>query len=112
MDAACAKQAKAIGFASVLTIGDNTEPKSWKHHGKGKGKKKARVAMALVGVAFQLYTSLKLPSSRDTHFNVMAVGLEATNAVPPSSLYANLMLPLVAILDIFRAMLVSPSIAL
>ena len=79
--------------------------KSWKCHGKGKGKSKAGVAAASAGAGIQLYMPVKLSSSRDAHLQVMAVGLEATNAVLPSPLYADPMLPLVATLIIFRAML-------
>ena len=42
----------------------------------------------------------------------MAVGLEAANAVLPSPLCADPMLPLAAMLAIFRAMLDSPSVVL
>ena len=42
----------------------------------------------------------------------MAVGLEAANAILPSSLCADPMLPLVATLAIFQAMLDSPFVAL
>ena len=41
----------------------------------------------------------------------MVVGLEATNAVLPSPLYADPMLPLVAMLAIFKAILDSPFVA-
>ena len=46
-----------------------------KYHNKGKGKKGAGVAMASIGVKVQLYTLVKLPSSRETHFKAMVVGL-------------------------------------
>ena len=75
--------------------------KRWKPHSKGKGKKKARVA----AVGMQPYTPVKVPSSRDAHLQAMAVGLEAANAILPSPLCANPMLPLVAMLTIFKAML-------
>ena len=86
--------------------------KSWKHHGKGKGKKRAGVAGATMGVAIQLYTPAKLPSFMEAHLKAMAVGLEAANAILPSSLYTDLMLLLAATLAIFRATLDSPSVAL
>ena len=41
------KQTKAIGFASILTIGEDAMPKGKKHHGKGKGKKRAGVAVGI-----------------------------------------------------------------
>ena len=51
---------------------------------------------------------VKVLSSRDTHLQLMAVGLQATNAILPSLLCANPMLPLAAMLTIFKAMLDSP----
>ena len=54
---------------------------------------------------------MKLPSSGDAYHKAMAVSLEATNAILPSSCYADPMLPLVATLAIFRAMLDSPPAA-
>ena len=66
-------------------------------HTKGKGKKRLQVAM----VGRPIYTPIKVPSSRDAHLQVMVVGLEATNAVLPSSLCTNPMLPLVGMLAIF-----------
>ena len=51
LDATCAEQIKAIGFASVLTISKDAAPKGKKCHGKGKGKKSAGVAVASVGVS-------------------------------------------------------------
>ena len=82
--------------------------KRWKHHSKGKGRKKAKVAAA----GAQPYTPIKVPSSRDAHLQVMVVSLEATNAVLPSPLFVNLMLPLVATLTTFKATLDSPLVAL
>ena len=78
-----------------------------RHPMKGKGKKSKRVAM----VGGPIYTPVKVPSSRDAHLKVMAVGLEAANAVLPSSLCADPMLPLVGTLAIFQAMLDSPFVA-
>ena len=63
--------------------------------------------MATVG--WPTYTPVKVPSSRDAHLQVMAVGLEAANAILPSFLCANPMLPLAAI---FKATLESPFVAL
>ena len=54
---------------------------------------------------------VKVPSSRDAHLKAMAAGLEAANAVLPSSLCANPMLPLVGMLAIFKATLDSPFVA-
>ena len=102
-----AKQAKAIGFASVDWR--RHWPKSWKCYGKGKGKK--RVAGASVEVGIQLYMPLKLPLSREAHLKVMAVSLEAAKAILPSSLCADPMHPLAATLAIFRATLNSPYVA-
>ena len=62
--------------------------------------------MAAVGV--QPYIPIKVPLSRDAHLQVMAVSLEATNAILPSPLCPDPMLPLVAMLTIFKAMLDSP----
>ena len=60
----------------------------------------------------QLYMPIKLPLSRDAYLQAMVVGLEAANAVLPSLLCANPMLPLVAMLAIFKATLDSPLVAL
>ena len=109
---ACAKQAKVIGFTSILTISENTTPKSWKCHGKRKSKKRAGVAVASVGAGVQPYMPMKLTSSREAHLKAMVVGLEAANAVLHSSLCADPILMLVATLAIFRATLDSPSVAL
>ena len=54
---------------------------------------------------------MKIPLSRDTHLQAMAVSLEAANAVLPSSLCANPMLPLAGTLSIFKATLGSPFVA-
>ena len=81
--------------------------KRWKHLSKVKGKKKARVAAAGV----QTYMPMKVPLSRDAHLKAMVVGLEAANAVLPSPLCANPMLPLAATVTIFKAMLDSPFVA-
>ena len=57
------------------------------------------------------YMPIKVPSSWDAHLQAMVVGLEAANAVLPSSLCANPMLPLVGMLAIFQATLDSPFVA-
>ena len=75
--------------------------KSKKHCSKGKGKKKARVAAA----GMKPYMPEKVPSSRDAHLQVIVVSLEAANAILPSSVCTNPMLPLAAMLTIFKAML-------
>ena len=74
---------------------------------KGKGKKSERVAT----VGGPTYTPIKVPSSRDAHLQVIAVGLEAANAILPSYLCANPMLPLAGMLAIFQATLDSPFVA-
>ena len=66
--------------------------------------------MAATGM--NLYTPMKVPSSRDAHLQAMVVGLEAANAILPSPLCPNPMLPLVATLAIFKAILYSPFIVL
>ena len=67
------------------------------------------MAAASTGVGrFQPYTPMKLPSSKDAHLQAMMVGLEATNAVLPSPLCIDPMLPLAAMLTVFRATLDSP----
>ena len=75
---------------------------------KGKGKKSQRVAI----VGGPTYTSVKVPSSPETHLKAMAVSLEAANAILPSSLCADPILPLVGTLAIFQATLNSPFVAL
>ena len=54
---------------------------------------------------------IKVPLSRDAHLQVMADGLEVANAILPSSLCANPMLPLAGMLNIFKAALESPFLA-
>ena len=65
---------------------------------KGKGKKSERVAM----VGGPTYTPIKVPLSWDAHLQVIVVGLEAANAILPSSLCTNLMLPLAGMLPSFK----------
>ena len=57
------------------------------------------------------YMPVKIPSSWDAHLQAMAVGLEATNAILPSSLCADPMLPLAGTLTIFQATLDSLFVA-
>ena len=92
---------------SILTVGRDATPKRYWHPIMGKGKKSKRVAT----VGGPTYTPVKVPSSRDAHLQAMAVGLEAANAVLPSSLCADPMLPLVGTLAIFQATLDSPFVA-
>ena len=101
-----------MGFASIMTIGDEAMLKVKKYHHKGKDKKRIRVAEASVGLSAQPYMPVKLPSSREAHLKVMAVDLEASNAVLPSPLCADPMLSLVAILAILKATLDSPFVVL
>ena len=68
------------------------------------------MAAASAGAGGQLYTPVRLPLSNEAHLQAMVVGLEATNAIQPSSLCAGPMLPLAAMLAIFRAMPDSPSV--
>ena len=75
---------------------DNKSNKT-KPHEKRKGKKRPLVAT----VGGPMYTPVKAPLSRDAHLQAMAVGLEAANAVLPSSLCTNPMLPLAGTLAIF-----------
>ena len=89
-------------------MGRDAMSKRWMHHMKGKGKKRLQVAT----VGGPTYMPIKVPSSQDAHLQAMAVGLEAANAVLPSSLCANPMLPLAGTLAIFQAMLDSPFVAL
>ena len=93
-----------IGYAAVL--------KGKKCHGKGKGKKRAGVAAAFMGAGIQPYSPMKLPSSREAHPKAMVVSVEPANAILPSPLCTDPMLPLVTTLAIFLATLDSPSVAL
>ena len=74
---------------------------------KGKGKRRLRVAT----VGRPTYTPIKVPSSRDAHLKVMAVGLEVANAILPVSLCTDPMLPLAGTLAIFQATLDSSFVA-
>ena len=58
-----------------------------------------------VGESVQSYMHLKLFSSKEAHVKVMAVSLEAVNAILPSTLYADPMLLLTGTLTIFKAMI-------
>ena len=55
LDVACTNQAKAIGFASIITIGNEAALKGKKYHSKGKGKKRDGVAAASMGMGIQPY---------------------------------------------------------
>ena len=97
LDDASTGQVEAVGFASVLTMDQDDKSREIKPHTKGKGKKRPQVAK----VGGPIYMPIKVPSSRDAHLQAMAVGLEATNAILPSSLCTNPMLPLAGMLAIF-----------
>ena len=94
-----------MGFISVITIGEGAVAKVRKSHTKGKGNKRAGITVALVGVDIQPYTPVKLPSSKEAYIKAMAASLGATNAILPSPLCANPMLPLVVTLVVFKATL-------
>ena len=66
----------------------------------------------MVSVGGLLYMPFNVPSSRDSHLQAMAVSLEAANAILPSPLCTNPILPLVATLAIFKATLDSPFVSL
>ena len=89
-------------------MGRDATPKRYWHPMMGKGKKSEQVAT----VGGPMYMPVKVPSSQDAHLQAMAVGLEAANAILPSSLCADPMLPLAGTLAIFQAMLDSPFVAL
>ena len=100
-------KAEVVGFVSILTIGWDATSKIWKHLKNGKGKNSLQV----VTVDRFMYTPVKVPSSWDAHLQAMVVCLEATNAILPSSLCADPLLPLEGKLAIFKATLDSPFIA-
>ena len=79
---------------------------------KGKSKQWAGEAMAFPWVDTKAYKLVKLPLSKEAHIKAMVVGLEATNTILHSSLCIDQMLPLVASLATFRAMLKSNSMVL
>ena len=54
---------------------------------------------------------MKFPSSKEAHIKAMVVGAETTNATLPPPPCADPMLPLVATLAIFKAILDIPSVA-
>ena len=66
------------------------------------------MAVAFTRAGGQLYMPIKLLLFRDSHLQVIAVGLEVANAILPSPFCADPMLPLVATLAIFKATLDSP----
>ena len=61
---ACAKQAKPMGFASIMTVGEGAVVEGNKHHNKGKGKKRAEGDAASMEAGVQPYTPVKLPLSK------------------------------------------------
>ena len=99
---------KRFGFVSILTVGQDATPKRYRHPMTGKGNKSERVAIQWAGQHICLLKSLH-PGT--PIMQAMVVGLEAANAVLPSSLCANPMLPLAGMLAIFQAMLDSPFVA-
>ena len=112
LNVASTKQAETMGFSGMITIGKGAAVLGEKHYSKEKGKKGAGVVMVYRGVFVQPYMPIKLPLPRKAHIKEMAVCLEAANITLPSSLYADPMLPLVATLAIFKAILDSQSVAL
>ena len=70
------------------------------------------MAAVSAGAGIQPYMPVNLHWSREAHLQEMVVGLEATNAILPSPFCADPMLPLVAMLTIFKATLDSPLVAL
>ena len=68
--------------------------------------------MVSKGVDIKAYMPMKLLESREANIKVVAVSLEATNAILTSPLCANSMLPLEATLTIFKATLDSNSVVL
>ena len=70
------------------------------------------MAVASAGVDVQLYTHMKLPSSRMAYIKVRVVGWDVANAILPSPLCTDPMLPLGATLVIFKATLDSLYVAL
>ena len=94
-----------MSFASIVTISNRAVVQGKRCYKKGKGRKGARGDTALAGADTKSYTPEKLPLFRESHIKAMVVGLEATNAILPSPLCANPILPLVATLAVFKAML-------
>ena len=68
--------------------------------------------MVSAGADAKAYMPVKLVTSRKAHNKVIAVGLEATNAVLSFPLRTDPMLSLVTTLAIFKAMLDSASMVL
>ena len=68
------------------------------------------MAVASARVDAKTYTFFKLPLPKETHIEAVAVGLENANAILPSQLFLDPMLPLVAILAIFKSTLDSNSV--
>ena len=106
------KQTKTIGFASMIAISEGAATPAKKYCNGGKDGKGAGLATASTLVDTKAYMSIKLPTSRETHVKAMAVGLEAANTILSSLLCVNPILPLVATLAIFKAMLDSKSLVL
>ena len=65
-----------------------------------------------MGAGVQPYMPMKLLLPSEAHLKAIMVGLEIANAILPSPLCADTILPLAPTLAIFRATLDSPSVAL
>ena len=68
------EQAKNIGFASIIIVGDEVSVLDKKHHNKGRGKKGSGVVIVSSGADSKAYMPMRLPLSRDTHNKAMTVG--------------------------------------
>ena len=109
LEAAYAKQAKEMCFASIMTASDGAIVQGKKCCNQRKGKKGAGVATASAGVGSKVYTTIKLTLSREALIKAVAVSLEAANVVLPPPLCTNPMLPLATTLTIFKITLDSDS---
>ena len=77
-----------------------------------EGQEECWSGFSILGGGHPALHTCKASFSHKAHLKATAVSLEAANTVLPSPLCANPMLPLVATLAIFKAMLDSPSVAL
>ena len=77
-----------------------------------EGQEEVWSGQSICGGRFQALYASEVSFIQAAHLKAMAVGLEATNAILPSPLYTDPMLPLVATLAIFKAILSSPSVVL
>ena len=69
------------------------------------------MAVASAGADAKAYMPMKLPSSMKAYIKAMVVGLEVADAILPSLLCTNPMLPIVATLSVFKAMMDRKSMA-